>query len=546
MSNNNNNNGKEDPRTDSNPGIEGLANLCLAYINALSMNYPGNYFQTHTKHTIFRAESDARQNSAGKLRNSDRDNTHLTYLSLSDEEGDETMVEVVPAEEEEEVDESTTSSSLLRSPEVGVNPPHSPRVPDTPSKEDGASTFRTPEKFGTPASSSAVSVVRRDITKKLTMTGSVKEMREERRDAAAERRKEARDRKMGRDLLSSESTPIRPRLNSAPAQVNMADLANNILRDYSASSVKSGDPSEDGVGTDLNLNSGEVQRVADPAPGQPNPTGGQVLAAAGPLTDEGGNRSLPQPPMDRTETAPPGGAAAGNPKSKKKGRRSDRRSKNKKPKSTTRPETDQGAGPSGIQHPGDVFAMPDPVATLTITRPGVGTDGMALVAQTLFQIPINFNMTNPIRPVPDGAILDVCDQESVEAVADAFRSRNWNVVVTPIWPRYEFTAPALLAGSGPNDQGPSLDPLTIVRGLINRNAFFGLSQDSLRFVSSAWEEMRGTGEREGQTLQRLRIWVDVSPEGEEFLRGHAFLLRTLSSAVRLRPAPRSRQRPGGS
>ena len=139
-------------------------------------------------------------------------------------------------------------------------------------------------------------------------------------------------------------------------------------------------------------------------------------------------------------------------------------------------------------------------------------------------------------------MLDVCDQDSAEAVATALRGLNWQVIVTPIWPRYEFVAPALLAGTGPNDLGPSLEPLTIVRGLINRNTSFGLTHDSLRFVSSTWEEMRGEGERAGQTLQRLRIWVDVSPEGEEFLRTHANLLRTLSSAVRLRPATRNRQR----
>ena len=35
--------------------------------------------------------------------------------------------------------------------------------------------------------------------------------------------------------------------------------------------------------------------------------------------------------------------------------------------------------------------------------------------------------------------------------------------------------------------------------------------------------------------QRVRAWVNISPEGEEYLRANDFMLRRVSSAVRLRP-----------
>ena len=39
--------------------------------------------------------------------------------------------------------------------------------------------------------------------------------------------------------------------------------------------------------------------------------------------------------------------------------------------------------------------------------------------------------------------------------------------------------------------------------------------------------------------QRVRAWVDISPEGEEYLRANDFLLMIVCSAVRLRPASSS-------
>ena len=46
--------------------------------------------------------------------------------------------------------------------------------------------------------------------------------------------------------------------------------------------------------------------------------------------------------------------------------------------------------------------------------------------------------------------------------------------------------------------------------------------------------------------QRVRAWVDVSPEGEEYLRANDFLLRIVCSAVRLRPASSSHPDPDRS
>ena len=46
--------------------------------------------------------------------------------------------------------------------------------------------------------------------------------------------------------------------------------------------------------------------------------------------------------------------------------------------------------------------------------------------------------------------------------------------------------------------------------------------------------------------QRVRVRVDISPEGEEYLRANDFLLRIVSYAVRLRPASSSHPVPNWS
>ena len=470
---------------------------------------PANSTKLNIKQIGFRANPVSRNN----LHTSPLDNKHLTSIPFLEEEP---SVEMEVAVEEEEERESLNSSLLLQSPEAKVTTQTAPR---TPTKEAGAENLRTP--LGTPASSSNVSEVRRALAKSMTMTGLSEKRREEQREAAEERRKEARHQQLGRNLLPHSSLP-RQRRNSAPSLINNGSPPDITRNNAALKACSSRDSTGEVERADPNASGGQQS-----SPAAPGITVGELSAAATSVetpTNAGNNRALPAAP-----------------KPKRRGKRG-----KKHRKSTTPKEKEGGSeepGPSGAQHPDDVFVMPDPMATLTITREGAGADGLALVAQTLFQVPTDFAMTNPIRPIPDGAILDVCDRESADAIAVGLRMHGWTVVVTPIWQRYQFVAPALLAGSGPNDSGPTLDPLTIVRGLTTRNRTFGFPQEGLRFVSSAWEGVMGEGEREGQSLQRLRIWVDVSPEGEDFLRGHSFLLRTLSSAVRLRPATRNRQRP---
>ena len=113
--------------------------------------------------------------------------------------------------------------------------------------------MRTPDHMqaSTPTSSAALSVVRRDLDSYLTMTGSVSRMREGRREAEVERRKEARGRLLGRELLLPDSSPSRIRRNSAPALVPLTDSRDNT-QEYSAPDVAIGHHSREEVGADPN------------------------------------------------------------------------------------------------------------------------------------------------------------------------------------------------------------------------------------------------------------------------------------------------------
>ena len=87
----------------------------------------------------------------------------------------------------------------------------------------------------------------------------------------------------------------------------------------------------------------------------------------------------------------------------------------------------------------------------------------------------------------------------------------------------------------------SFAPEDVVRGLILRNRAGGLPPGSVRCVGSRTEGAAVTGQP-----QRVRMWADVSPEVEEYLRDHDNLLRTVAAAVRLWPATRDRRRSNGS
>ena len=143
-----------------------------------------------------------------------------------------------------------------------------------------------------------------------------------------------------------------------------------------------------------------------------------------------------------------------------------------------------------------------------------------------------------LTPVEDGAVLEVENESSFEAIRTVLEPAGWTVTSQPIWPRFEFYAPASL--SGPEASAPRLTPQQIVEGLMRRNRGHGLPAGSIRLVSSSWEAAREGHASDGPS-QRLRIYVDVSPEGVEHLRAHSMYLCTLLAVVRLRPNRRSRR-----
>ena len=152
-----------------------------------------------------------------------------------------------------------------------------------------------------------------------------------------------------------------------------------------------------------------------------------------------------------------------------------------------------------------------------------------------------------LLPRPDGAIVETEDSASAETVRDVLARQGWTVRLDQVWARYHFTVPTQLAGHREHDTG--LDPATLVRGLLLRNRHNGLPADSIRYVSHHWDQLPARGNPGGSSndgsRQRLRIYVDVSPEAEEYLRVHSFLLQTLVAAIRLRRAPRNRQNHDG-
>ena len=179
------------------------------------------------------------------------------------------------------------------------------------------------------------------------------------------------------------------------------------------------------------------------------------------------------------------------------------------------------------------------MVTLTVVKNGEGSDASDRIARLLFLIPQTLNITSLV-PIPGGSRIEVSDHASAETVTSSLKKAGWEVASTEVWNRYAFYVPNQLSGKTPNDFG--LDPLTLVRGLMLRNAVHGLPSGSLRHVSDTWEKVAvqqpDGGGPTGKVRQRQRIWVEVSPQGETFLEGHSFLLETLVAAIRVRPAPR--------
>ena len=136
--------------------------------------------------------------------------------------------------------------------------------------------------------------------------------------------------------------------------------------------------------------------------------------------------------------------------------------------------------------------------------------------------------------------MEMDDEDSAGVVTEALVADGWTVQRSAIWARYSFYIPAEFAAyrtleefigammirNGPQTLGPE-----------------GIPPGSIRPIGTFMEGEEGTGS------QRLRAWVDVSPEGEAFLNANHHLLRTVNSGIRLRPTPCSRpnpKRPKGS
>ena len=187
--------------------------------------------------------------------------------------------------------------------------------------------------------------------------------------------------------------------------------------------------------------------------------------------------------------------------------------------------------------PAQVFVRPDPTASITITRQGEGGDAHNTAARALFVIRPVFDVL-ALRPITDGARIEVADRSAIDSIRTAMGPQGWRATVEQIWPRFHFIAPGQLAGYGPAN--PGLDASTIVRTLALRNtALWGLPADSVRYAGHTWEAAQGEGQGStGTVRQRLRIWVDVSPECEDYLAQRGFYMTTLAGVVRLRSAPR--------
>ena len=114
-------------------------------------------------------------------------------------------------------------------------------------------------------------------------------------------------------------------------------------------------------------------------------------------------------------------------------------------------------------------------------------------------------------------------------IAHVLEAEGWGVTITSVWNRYWLYVPNQY-------QTLPLDELIVGFNIRNGRTIRGsegLPENSIR-AAGVMEEGGESGQQ-----QRVRAWVDISPEGEEYLRANDFLLRIVCSAVRLRPASSS-------
>ena len=192
-----------------------------------------------------------------------------------------------------------------------------------------------------------------------------------------------------------------------------------------------------------------------------------------------------------------------------------------------------------LTDPDKVFKKGDPLLTLIVTKAEALSDACDHITRLLFVVSHPLKITL-LQPTIDGARIEVEDKPSAITIAETLRREGWTVTETDVWNRYQFPVPFQL--SGLENASDGLDPVTLVRGLISRNVHYGLPLDSIRYVSHAWETVKVEA-ADGSTAgarRRMRLWVDVSPQGEVYLVKTGHLLCTLTAAVRLREAPRNR------
>ena len=232
------------------------------------------------------------------------------------------------------------------------------------------------------------------------------------------------------------------------------------------------------------------------------------------------------PSRDRSSARDRGSSRSRGSRSKRGSSRGDRGSMRSRGSRGTQGSGNRG---SGNRAPAEVFARGAPVAHLRMTKAGVGQTAVVEVTRVLFTVPEDYSVTAIVNAGPDTATTQACDTGSVEVVTRVLTGLGWTITSTPVWSRYELVTPVDMS---------TFEPEMIVRGLLVRNQSNGLPPGSLIFVNSATEG--SSGNESGRP--RTRIWIEASPEAETFLKQHDMLLRTVSGAVRLRPAPRSRHR----
>ena len=136
----------------------------------------------------------------------------------------------------------------------------------------------------------------------------------------------------------------------------------------------------------------------------------------------------------------------------------------------------------------------------------------------------------------DGVTFGVEEDNSLRIVREVLEAEGWGG-------DHHLSMEQVLAVRTQPIQNLPLDEL--IGGFNSRNGRRirgpeGLPENSIR-AAGVMEEGGESGQQ-----QRVRAWVDISPEGEEYLRANDFLLRIVCSAVRLRPASSSHPAPDRS